>query len=122
MTHGGVRWYTSRWATRGWMAGTIWIADAPVPISATRSPAREWSWSQRAEWNTVPAKSASPGRSGIDGDTSAPVPRITTPALNRPSPVVITHRSAASSHDASTTSWPHRMRGSRPASAATPRR
>ena len=27
----------------GWMAGTTWMADAPVPMTATRSPVRSWS-------------------------------------------------------------------------------
>ncbi len=40
MTQGGVRWKTVSRPTSGWMAGTIWIADAPVPIMATRLPRR----------------------------------------------------------------------------------
>ena len=37
-THGAVRWKTVRCATSGWIAGTNWIALAPVPITATRLP------------------------------------------------------------------------------------
>src|SRR5919198_1372549 len=55
MTHGAVRWYTSRCATSSTIAGPIWIADAPVPINATRLPLSEASWFQRAEWNNAPA-------------------------------------------------------------------
>ncbi|WP_217430317.1 hypothetical protein, partial [Sphingomonas bacterium] len=32
-----------------------WIADGPVPTTATRLPVRSCSWSQRAEWKLVPA-------------------------------------------------------------------
>ncbi len=39
MTNGAVRWNTVRCSTSGWMDGTIWIADAPVPTTATRRPA-----------------------------------------------------------------------------------
>ena len=47
MTHGGVRWKTCICPTSGWILGTNWIAEAPVPITATRSPSSPWSWSQR---------------------------------------------------------------------------
>ena len=40
ITHGGVRWKRVSFATFGWMAGTIWMAEAPVPIMATRLPRR----------------------------------------------------------------------------------
>lgn len=40
ITHGGVRWNSVRRSTSGAMAGTIWIAEAPVPIIATRLPRR----------------------------------------------------------------------------------
>ena len=46
MIHGGVRWKRCRRPTRGWICGTNWIAEAPVPITATRLPSRSWSWSQ----------------------------------------------------------------------------
>jgi hypothetical protein len=50
--------------TIGWIAGTTWIAEAPVPMTATRSPVRSCASSQRAECMTVPAKESSPGMSG----------------------------------------------------------
>ena len=37
MIHGGVRWKTVRRSTTGWIWGTNWTAEAPVPITATRS-------------------------------------------------------------------------------------
>ena len=39
-THGGVRWNTSRCPARSAISGMNWIADAPVPITATRRPVR----------------------------------------------------------------------------------
>ncbi len=102
------------------MDGTIWIADAPVPTTATRSPSSRWSWSHRAEWNTVPPNVESPGSDGTDGDTSAPVPSTRNRAVNTPLLVVILH--CDDSQVASRTSWPHRIRPSRPASAAMRRR
>ena len=47
----GDRWNTVRCSTSGAIAGTYWIALAPVPIDATRSPAIDLVWSQRDEWN-----------------------------------------------------------------------
>jgi hypothetical protein len=38
MIHGAVRWKTCICATAGAIAGTNWIAEAPVPITATRLP------------------------------------------------------------------------------------
>jgi hypothetical protein len=38
--YGAERWNTVRCSTAGWMCGTNWIALAPVPITATRFPAR----------------------------------------------------------------------------------
>ena len=62
MTHGGVRWKTCSCSTSGAIAGTYWIADAPVPIDARRACRfRSASWSQRAEWNTGPGEALEPG-------------------------------------------------------------
>ena len=38
MIHGAVRWKTCICSTSGAIAGTNWIAEAPVPITATRLP------------------------------------------------------------------------------------
>ncbi len=40
ITHGGVRCSTVSRPTFGWIAGTIWMAEAPVPTMATRLPVR----------------------------------------------------------------------------------
>ena len=105
MTHGGVRWKTCSRATFGCSSGTNWIADAPVPIAATRSPVTSWSWSQRAEWKTVPSKRSSPGRSGTRGSASGPTPAIRTRAstgargrLQPPAPGRVVPRGARHRH------------------------
>ena len=54
-------------ATFGAMAGTNWIALAPVPITATRLPAGSNASSQWAEWNIGPLKRSSPVIPGIAG-------------------------------------------------------
>jgi hypothetical protein len=38
MIHGAVRWKTCSCLVSGAIAGTNWIADAPVPIAAIRLP------------------------------------------------------------------------------------
>jgi hypothetical protein len=63
-TQPGVRWKTVIAATSGWMAGTIWTADEPVPMTATRLPDRSAPWSQRAEWQIVPRNRSSPSMAG----------------------------------------------------------
>ena len=40
ITQGGVRWKRVSRPTCDWMAGTIWMAEAPVPPMATRLPRR----------------------------------------------------------------------------------
>jgi hypothetical protein len=63
-----------------------------VPITATRSPLRSWSWFQRAEWKTVPAKSRNPGMSGMLGSLSGPAADTRIWALNLPRAVSINQR------------------------------
>ncbi len=73
ITHGGGALEDVQRATSGWIAGTNWIADAPVPIAATRSP--------RDVVVVVPAggvedralERSSPGRSGMLGSVSDPI-------------------------------------------------
>ena len=65
-------------------SGPIWIADAPVPISATRLPLRSASWFHREEWKISPAKVSMPLMSGRAGSASAPTAPIRTFALNAP--------------------------------------
>src|SRR3954454_7476930 len=55
-------------ATWGWIAGTTWIALQPVPITATRLPARSTSWRHCAVWNAGPSKLSSPSSGGAGGD------------------------------------------------------
>jgi hypothetical protein len=102
------------------------MALAPVPIMATRRPFSSTEWSQRAVWNTGPAKLSRPGIAGIEGRLSWPTAVIS--ALQEsvsvpPSPprrTVTRHRAAASSKVASVTSTPKRMWGSRPWRSAVP--
>ena len=104
-----MRWKTCSWATSGWIAGTSWIADAPVPITATRSPRRSWPWSQRAEWNVVPANDPRPGRSGRLGSVSGPGAATSTRAETGPADVASAQRPAASSQSAPVTLVPNRI-------------
>ena len=109
MTHGGVRWKTCSRATSGWIAGTIWIADAPVPITATRSPRRSWSWSQRAEWNVAPPNVPSPAIWGRCGSVSEPGAATSTRAESGPAEVSSAQRPASSSQSAPVTLVPNRI-------------
>lgn len=110
-THGAVRWNTCSRSTRGWMAGTYCIADAPVPMDATRLPARSWPWSHRAEWKVVPSKFSRPGTAGTFGVCSGPIPATSTCADTEPRLVSTRHRCAASSQAAPVTSVPHHTCG-----------
>ncbi len=64
MIHCGVRWNMVRWPTRSTSVETICTALDPVPITPTRAPSSGTEWSQRAEWNAVPAKVSIPAMSG----------------------------------------------------------
>ena len=66
--------------------------EAPVPITATRSPLRSCSWSHSAEWNIVPSNESSPGTSGRLVSLSGPVADTSTWARKPPSGVVISQR------------------------------
>ena len=78
--HGGVRWNTVRCAACAAISGTNWIADAPVPITATRWPVRSQEGSHRAEWNEAPPNTPAPGMSGYEGRCSAPAADTTARA------------------------------------------
>lgn len=103
-----MRWKSVNSCTCGWIFGTNWIADAPVPMTATRSPVRSWSWRQRAEWKVVPSKVSSPGSVGYFGSQSGPVPETRACAVRLPRAVSTCQRCVASSHRASMTSAPVR--------------
>lgn len=77
-----------------------------MPIIATRLPVRSASWSQRAEWKTLPGKSASPGMSGVFGSESGPVAETTTSATTVvPLALSMTQFSASLSQRIIVTSW-----------------
>ncbi len=60
-----MRWNTVRWAACSAISGIDWIAEEPVPITATRWPVKSTpSWGQRPVWYTAPVKSSRPGMSG----------------------------------------------------------
>jgi hypothetical protein len=122
-TYGADRWKTVSEPTRSAIAGTNWIALAPVPTTATRVPSSGTSWRHCAEWNAGPAKESRPGTSGTTGSESWPTAETTTSASYVVPSVVSTRQVApASSHVAADTSWPVRTRSSSPASPAAPRR
>jgi hypothetical protein len=117
-----VRWKTVRHCTRGWISGTAWIAEAPVPITATRRSVRSWSWFQSAVWKVVPANVSSPGSAGIDGSLSGPGAATTTSAVNSPRSVVTRQRSCPSSQVARVTAQSVWMCARSPYSSVTRRR
>ena len=91
-----------------------WIADAPVPITATRLPRRSYPWSQRAEWKTLPGNESSPGTSGTLGSDSGPVAETTTSAVKTPREVSISQCAASAIQRISSTSWFSRRCGRSP--------
>src|SRR5215831_1872189 len=105
-TQAGVRWNSTRRCTTGWIFGTIWIEEAPVPTTATRFPARSKSWFHRAEWKTAPEKSASPGTSGRDGSDSGPAAQMSTSAVSSPRLVRSRHRAPPAAQSARISSVP----------------
>ena len=60
-THGGVRWNRCRRLTSGWIRGTNWIAEAPVPTTATFLSVRSCSWFQRAAVEDGSFEAVEPG-------------------------------------------------------------
>ena len=106
-------------ATSGAMAGTNWIAEAPVPMTATRLPARSTSWSHRAEWKAGPLNVSTPGTSGSAGSTRPPQPLTTTSAVRSPLLVDSRHSIASSSQVPDTTSVSQCRCGSTPNTCAT---
>ncbi len=108
--HGAVRWYTSSRPTVPAMAGTIWMAEAPVPMTATRLPARSASWFHRAEWKISPSNPEMPSMSGSDGSHSAPTAEITTLALYFPRVVATSQRCVVVFQRAVCTSHPKTVR------------
>src|SRR5689334_3856156 len=121
-TQGAVRWNRLSEPTVGAICGTNWIAEAPVPMTATRAPVRSTSWRHCAEWNAVPAKVDSPGMSGVDGRLSGPVATTRTRAVYSPREVRTRHRPIEPSQSAPSSSWPSRRCGVTPKRTAVARR
>ncbi|SKZ14104.1 Uncharacterised protein [Mycobacteroides abscessus subsp. abscessus] len=124
-----MRWYTSRCATRLATSGTIWMADAPVPITATRLPESSTSSSQRAECMTVPPNDSIPSMSGRLGSQSGPTAPmrccaqyVVTAAVAGSVPagtVSISQRCCDSLHAARVTSTPNLALSRTPKRSAT---
>lgn len=114
-----MRWKSVSRPTLGWIAGTIWIAEAPVPTTATRLPVRSRSWSHWEEWKTWPGNSASPGSSGTAGSESGPVAETRASAVQQPRVVVTRQRACSASQRASMTSWLSRRCGRTPKVSVT---
>ena len=83
------------------------MADAPVPITATRSPDRSWPWSHRAEWKVVPTNRSSPDSAGMAGSLNGPAALIRNRARKSPAAVRTVQRWVASSHRAEVSSAPN---------------
>src|SRR4051794_2055524 len=109
MIHGGVRWNTTIEATSGWISGTNWMAEAPVPTTATFLSVRSYSWSQRAEWKTLPWNRSIPGSWGIDGSDNAPTALTRMSAVIGPRLVSRHQRVVSASHVAPVTVVLRRM-------------
>src|SRR4051812_40230839 len=105
----GERWNTVTCAADGAIAGTYWIALAPVPIDATRSPSTDLLWSHRDEWNARPRNREAPGIVGTYGTLSIPSPLTSTSAVNdSPTSDSRHHCCVASSHRADEIATPVR--------------
>ena len=123
-TQDGVRWKRWRLPTCGWIVGArTGSRRRPVPITATRSPLRSWSWSQRGGVEaSCPRSCRGPGCRAARARSGRPSPPTSTSALSGPCEVSSRQRWASSSHAAPVTSWPKRMYGITPKSSAQRRR
>ncbi len=100
-----MRWKTQRCAASAAISGIAWIADEPVPMTATRFPLKSTgSCGQRPVWKVVPANVSRPGMSGVLVDERQPVAMMTKRAVYAsPASVRTSQRSAASSKTAAAT-------------------
>jgi hypothetical protein len=102
------------------------MAEAPVPMTATRLPASGTSDRHRAECQVGPAKSSRPGMSGSLGRLSWPTALITAWACRVSSPAAVRTRTAqrcsGSDHSAASTSVPKRIRSRSPNTSAQSRK
>src|SRR5690349_22822314 len=70
------------------------MAEAPVPMTATRLPARSNWWFHRAEWKISPSNLSIPSMSGIAGSVSGPTAETTKFAVKVPADVLTCHRTS----------------------------
>ena len=89
-------------------------ADAPVPMMATRLPARSCAWSQRAVCMVTPAKSPTPSMSGSFGSVSTPAALMRNRPVISPVSVATRHMSASASKAAPVTAVLNRIRSAMP--------
>ena len=69
----GVRWNTVNWAASSAITGIAWIAEDPVPITATRLPLKSTgSFGHLEVWYHSPPKDSRPGKGGGFGTVSRP--------------------------------------------------
>ena len=112
ITQGAVRWNRCSVETRGWICGTNWIALAPVPITATRSPSRSWSWSQvGGVEDRRPRIVAGPGSRAASARAAARRRRPGRGRASGPLEVSSRQRRASSSQRGASTSQPKRTCG-----------
>ncbi len=101
----GVRWNTVRWPTVLAISVMACTPEAPVPITATRLPAKLTGWcGHRPVCQDSPLKSSMPGIVGMVGDDSGPIAVMRKRARARlPLSNVTSHSLAASSQCAAFT-------------------
>ena len=95
------------------------MAEAPVPITATRLPVRSTSWFHRAEWKTSPWKVSIPSMSGSLGAERPPAATTRVRETQVPLLVRTVQRWDSSSQAASSTRVSNTNRSSVPDSSAT---
>ncbi len=88
-----LRWYTVSDATSPAMAGTTCTPLDPVPITATRLPAKSTGVAgHRPVWYEAPRNRSRPGTSGKYGTESTPVAAMRNRVRNSaPSPATAVH-------------------------------
>ena len=146
ITQAGVRCATINCCTMGCIAGITWIADAPVPMTATQPafarrptggavaasayallpPARSLvrrvvllGPAHRVVWKAGPQNISSPGIFGGIGSLSGPFAITNTSTVHVRLAVVTLHCCDASFHRAPVTSSPKWISGAMPSSFAT---
>ena len=103
VTQIGVRWKTVSSEATSAISGISCTAVAPVPITATRLPARSAASSHFAVWMTSPAKSCTPSMSGSRGWERKPVAVSRKRVVWLPEDVETTQWRSSSSHRAPST-------------------